>query len=257
MSIRLHWEFIKTHYAERMAYRTDFFMSIIIMMLFQFSGPFFVAVIYKQGLSFPGWTFGQVWLLQGIVSLVEGIAYVLFFGIFWTLVYEVKKGILDTLLIKPVNTLWLLIMRSFDSEDIGQVLSGILLITTAIYLLGGVSGSIVFFLLLLLFGILFYFSLAVLFSALTIHFTQTQRLHEFLLMTKLFASYPKSIYSKTIIAGFTFLFPLFIIGNYPAATLLNLPQQGVFIAILATLFWLFCCLLFWNYSLRKYSGAGG
>lgn len=257
MSVRLHGEFVKMYYADRMAYRIDFFLSVLAMGLFQFTGPLFVGVIYSQELTFPGWTFAQVLLLQGIVSLIQGLSFMNFFGLLWNTEDLVKSGKFDLLLIKPVNTLWLLVMDSFDGEDIGQVLGALTIIGIAIYLIKGLTGSIVLFILLITLGLLFYFSLAVICSALAILFTRVRRLYEFINIMKMFASYPQSIYSKKLSIAFTIFFPLFIAGNYPAAALLGFPLNGAFLACVATLIWAASCVTFWHYSLKRYTGAGG
>ncbi len=66
---------MKTALASRMAYRGDFIMSMLIMMVVELFGPLVTLLIYHNGASFPGWQRHEVLLLQGVFLLSRGIAF--------------------------------------------------------------------------------------------------------------------------------------------------------------------------------------
>lgn len=256
-NIRLHWQFIGLKYATRMAYRFDFFASFLAFFLFQLSGPLFVGVIYFAGGMFPGWAFSQLLLLQGVLALIKGFSFMSFFGLLWNTRRRIRQGMFDMLLIRPVNSLWLLIMDSFDDEDLGQFVGGILITLFAVALLPELQGSIITFFAIAVLGILFFFSLALLCSAATILFIETERLYEFIDIILIFASYPKTIYSGSLAILFNTMVPLFIAGHYPAAALLGMDLQGVLIAGLSVVLLLIISLFIWHKTLRYHTSAGG
>ncbi len=256
-NLLLHWQFIKLKYASRMAYRFDFFASMFAFFLFQLSGPLFVGVIFYAGGMFPGWSFPQLLLLQGALALIRGFSFMSFFGLLWNTQGHMRRGTLDILLIRPVNSLWFLIMDSFDEEDLAQFIGGITITILAIYLLPELSGSLLAFFAVVSMGILFFFCLALLCSAATIFFIETQRLYEFIDIIMILASYPKTIYSGSIAILFNTLIPLFIAGHYPASALLGFSLEGVWLASMSVLVLLALSLLVWLRALRNYTSAGG
>ena len=253
----LHWQFIKLKYSSRMAYRFDFFASMLAFFLFQLTGPLFVGVIFYAGGLFPGWSFPQLLLLQGSLALIRGFSFMFFFGLLWNTQNHMRRGTFDILLIRPVNSLWFLIMDSFDEEDLGQFIGGVAITFVAISLLPELQGSLLAFFAILILGILFFLSLALLCSAATIIFIETQRLYEFIDIIMIFASYPKTIYSGSIAILFNTLIPLFVAGHYPASALMGFNLDDIWIAAISVLVLLALSLLVWLKALRNYTSAGG
>ncbi len=256
-NIKLHLQYIRMHIANRMAYRGDFFASFFAFFLWQLVAPIFVLAAYYNGASFPGWSIPQVLVLQGVVSFVTGVASVLLMGVYWNTRYLVRQGNFDFLFIRPINSLWLLVMMSFDPEDIGQVLGGLILLGIGLFYAGGVQGSIVLFLLLCLLGIIFMFSLALIISAITIKVVQTQRAQEFLMTMGVIAKYPRTLYAKEFTAVFTIAIPLFTISHYPAAALLGMDLSGLAYSCIAVIVLFSFSLWLWYRVLKSYSSAGG
>ena len=52
-NLRIYLAGVKTALATRMAYRGDFFMSMLIMLLVEMGVPLITILIYKNGASFP------------------------------------------------------------------------------------------------------------------------------------------------------------------------------------------------------------
>jgi len=256
----LHMKFIKMHVAGRMAYRADFFLSVFAFVMFQTISPIIVGVVYYSGGMFPGWSLAQMLLLQGSASLIHGFSFMLFFGILWTTQDLTRQGRFDLLLIRPVDTLRLLIMESFDSEDIGQFIGGAAIVVLALFLLGGWPGpwySVLLYLLLLLVGVAFYFALALFITAITMRVINTGRLYEFVDIITIFGRHPRSVYPKGLALVFTTVLPLLAVGHYPASVVLGMSMSGVLITTLSVLAFVLLALWVWRGSIRWYSSAGG
>ena len=255
--IRLHIEVVKLGFASRLAYRTDFFFSVFAFFLLQFVGPLFVLFVYNAGGSFPGWTKEQILLLQGVTNLVKGFSWMTLMCILWGTHRRVRYGKFDLLLLRPVNTLWYVFMVSFDEEDLGQFVGGVVLTIAALILMGGWTGSILLFFSLVFVGLLFFFAIGVLLSALTLRFVETRRLGEILDSLLMLSGYPRQIYSPGVASFFSTFFPLFVIGFFPASALLGLPLNGVWLAVGCTILLAIISVIVWYRALRGYQSAGG
>jgi len=256
MSFKIHWMFIKMKYASRMAYRLDFLMSIVAFFLFQFIGPAIIGIIYYAGGEFPGWTMPQVLLIMGSLALVRGFSFMFYVGILWATMRHVERGTLELLFIRPINKLWMLMMDSFDEEDIGQLIAGLALTLIALSLVD-VHGSWLLYFVFLFFGLIFFLSIGLLGSAATVLWVKTRRLYEIIDIFMIFASYPKTIYSKEISLLFTTVLPLFILGFYPASALLGFAIDNAVLCIVSVTIFFAISLYLWNAAFKKYSGAGG
>ena len=123
-TVCLYLQGIKTALATRMAYRGDFFMSMLIMLLVELGAPFITFLIYGNGASFPGWTMYEVLLIQGVFLLARD-AFPLLFWIVWNTMI-VREDLFDLLLIKPKSTFsWRLSPRLMRNP--GKLLGGIML----------------------------------------------------------------------------------------------------------------------------------
>lgn len=257
-SLYLWLRAIKIRILERLAYKSDFLISLFTMFLIELSQPLLLFIIYYNSQGFLSWTFNEVLLIQGIFLLVKGFSFMAFFGIVWQSNILLQNGTFDLLLLKPRNPLFMFVTFSFDSEDIAKLLGGILLTALALFLIGDFSYlNLLLALILVIIGIIYYFALALLFSTYIFRFTKTYRLYEILDIFNMFGNYPKSIYPKTIGYILSTLFPIFIVAAFPTQALLGKFSYEILIsAISAILICIFSTYL-WFQTLKKYSSAGG
>jgi len=258
-ALRIHLQGIKTAVATRMAYRGDFFISILIMLAMDFVIPLATVFIYQTGVTLPGWSMYEILLLQGVFLLVRGVAFPFFFGMVWNTIERVENGTFDLLLIKPCSTLRMVIVTGFDSEDLGKLLGGILLTSIALSQLPPPS-----MLQWVQFGILFIMALITMFgygmilAGLGIVWIGNFRVYDIFFALTNFAMYPSAIFSKAIQTLILTIVPIAILGSIPASVLLDRVDWRV--SLLATgssLVFLLVSFWFWNWILKKYTSAGG
>ncbi|MEK5479168.1 ABC-2 family transporter protein [Paenibacillus sp. FSL R5-0407] len=249
---------MKTKLAERMAYRADFFISILMMLIGDLMFPLVTLLLYSSGASFPGWTLREAILIQGIFTLAKGVAFPFFFGIVSTTLYHVREGSYDIFLLKPRSVLFITMVSSFDIDDFGRLISGGLLTGWALsgMMMPGAGEW-------LQFGVLFLCSMIVLFafslflSGMLFKWVGSSRVYEIFDSVSLFGMYPGSIFSKIFQNGLTYVIPITMIGFLPAAALLGRPVAGSWVAGGVCFLFLGAGLAFWHYMLRNYTSAGG
>lgn len=249
---------MKTSLASRMAYRGDFFMSMLIMMVVELFGPLITLLIYHNGASFPGWQRHEVLLLQGVFLLSRGIAFPFFMGMVWNTISRVQEGTYDLLLIKPRPILQMSIVTAFDSEDMGKLIGGVLLFSYAlksappIPLLNWLS-----FLFLFIFSLVSTFAFGLFMSGLGIVWIGNYRIYEIFMTVMEFGLYPRSIFSKMFQTIITWVIPISLLGSFPASALLGKQVTGVFGAVLCSIVFLLGGLWFFHRMVRNYTSAGG
>lgn len=241
-----------------MAYRGDFIMSMLIMMIVEFSGPVITMVIYNNGASFPGWGQYEVLLLQGIFLLSRGISFPFFMGIVWNTIQRVQEGSFDLLLIKPRSILFVSIVTAFDSEDLGKLIGGILVFRIALKNLPAqpLSHWVSFFV-LFLFSLILMFAFALFMAGLGIVWIGNYRIYEIFMSVMDFGMYPKSIFTKTFQSILTYIIPVSLLASYPASALLGSADKTVLFALLSSIVFLLIGIWFYYKMVSNYTSAGG
>lgn len=256
--IKIYFHGMKTSLASRMAYRGDFFMSMIIMMVVELFGPLVTLLIYHNGASFPGWERHEVLLLQGTFLLSRGIAFPFFMGMVWNTIRRVQEGTYDLLLIKPRSILQMSIITAFDSEDLGKLIGGLLLFFYALKSVPAlplVNWGV--FLLLFVFSLITMFAFGLFMTGLGIVWVGNYRIYEIFISTMDFGLYPRSIFTKVFQAIITWVIPISLLGSFPASALLGKEMTGVIGALACSIGFLLLGLLFFHRMARNYTSAGG
>lgn len=249
---------IKTALASRMAYRGDFFMSMLIMMIVELFGPLVTLLIYHNGASFPGWEQHEVLLLQGVFLLSRGIAFPFYMGMVWNTISRVQEGTYDLLLIKPRSILQMSIITAFDSEDLGKLIGGLLLFLYAMKSVPPLPFvNWVSFLMLFAFSLISMFAFGLFMSGLGIVWIGNYRIYDIFMTVMEFGLYPRSIFSKFFQSFITYIIPVSLLGSFPASALLGKPGEGVLGALICSVVFLVAGLWFYKRMVRNYTSAGG
>ncbi|MDA3850830.1 MAG: ABC-2 family transporter protein [Spirochaetaceae bacterium] len=249
---------IKTAIASRMAYRTDYFIGITVMLIWEMVVPMVVFLIYRSGVAFPNWNIYEVLLIQGIFMIAKGISYPCFFGIVWNTIVRVQEGTFDLLLIKPRSALFMALVTGFDAEDLGKLLGGGVL--TGICLANLPPANLAQWLNMFIYFILgqgVMFSFAVIMAGTGIKWVGNFRLYEIFDSVTAFGIYPQSIFAKPIRIIISYIIPIAMIGAFPASILLGKPVPQLGWVSLGVAGFLTLSLFYWRRMLASYTSAGG
>lgn len=258
---KIYKECMKAAVRQAAAYRVNFLLTSLITLLGNILFPFITILIYRTGSSFPNWSFYEVLLLQSIFTMADGIAGILTGGVLWVTMQHVKEGSLDTVLLKPVNTIFFLAASTVEPENIGLVAGGAVLYgVSAAHLSGITLVSVLQSSLLFLAGVAVLSGMSCLMAATSFKWVGNSRMPEIFDSVKSFGKYPVSIFPKAIESFVTFVVPVAVIGYYPAKVLLGkgtmmVAQIGL-VCIPCILFFLFSIWMF-GFMVRLYEGVGG
>ena len=178
----------------------------------------------------------------------------------------IRKGDLDFLLLKPIDTQFLVSVRVIDWAMINQILMAGALLWYALDQAEAVitPARVAMYLLLLASGVAFFYSLMIILASTSVWFGRNQGLYDFWFYVTVFARYPQNIYARpglgeVIWFGFSFIIPILLVVTVPARVLLGMtldPQWWIAIlAPLMTLLLLFVSRRVFSWSLNHYRSA--
>ena len=257
--VKLYGYFLKQRFKILMEYRVNFLIGATSTMFVQAAGLLALWVIMSQIPDLNGWTFDEVLLIYGLITLSESITH-MFADNLWTVGWQyIRSGEFDRFLVRPIDPLFHLLADRFCHDGIGNFLVGTALIAKAMADL-----HIVWTPLLLLYLVIAALSGGAIFIALNlITATSAFWLMDSIPVTQIvfnmhqFARYPLPIYPRAIGLLLTWLIPYGFASFYPASYLLGRdvgllawlgPLVAVTLLVLSYRVWLF--------GLRHYAGTG-
>jgi ABC-2 type transport system permease protein len=165
---------------------------------------------------------------------------------------------LDSFLLKPVNSRFLISIRNMSISSLGNCFFGIGVVVYSINKLGitiGV-GQVLGYILLILSGILIMHSILFIASTTAIFFVKTGGLINTVFDIFQFGMKPDVIYNRITKIILTYIFPVLLIFNLPAKFLLNkITFESSLWGILFALTLVIISNYFWKVALRRYSSV--
>jgi len=256
--VALHLEGVRLGIAVRLSDRLDFLASLLVMMGIEFLPSLVTALLYRGGLTFPGWTLHDAILVQGVYLLAKGLAYPLFGGMVWNTANMVREGTFELLLLLPRHPLQSCVVRAFDAEDLGKLAGGLALAgwSMAGMDLPGIL-PLVGFASLMGLSVVVLLASAIAMSSLLIVWVGNFRVYEIFEGLATLGQFPPTILPKRLRSLGVVGFPFAALAVLPASALLGKPLDGVWWAVLSTGLLLAGALSLWNVLLRRLVGAGG
>lgn len=239
--------------------RTNFVVGALSMVFVQAAGLLTVWVVLRQAPTMGGWTFDEVLLVYGMLTLARGLNQA-FATSLWDFGQEmVQNGSFDRFLVRPLDPLFHLLANRFNQEGVGNLAVGALLVTraalalqidwtllkAAYLLIAVVSGGLILMALTLVTAVPAFWvrdSMALMWS-----YRNAEE----------FAMYPLSIFKKAVSVLFTWAIPIGFASFYPASYLTG-RDVGVlaWISPLVAASLLFLAYRFWRFGLRHYTSTG-
>lgn len=170
----------------------------------------------------------------------------------------VRNGNMEMVLILPVDTMFILMARTFSFEGVGLFAGGLTILVIAI--LNVSTPSILMclqFLTFFVIGLMVMMGIALIMAAISFKWVGNSRIPEIFDSIRSFGKYPQSIFPKAVLVVTSFIFPVAMIAYYPATALLGRGNTGLFIMILPCFLFLIISIYIYRYMVRLYQGVGG
>ncbi len=217
-----------------------------------------ISVLTYQSSEIGGWNKYELFVVQGIYSVILGIMYFLFIESFKKLMRSVRWGDLDFTLLKPLDSQFLV---SFSEVRIFQLARAFMGGCVIIYGLGKLGVDITVFK-IIMFALFSFISSSVvysiwfMFATLSIWLTYLFNLHELFLHLTGITRYPLEMLRHVSTFLVIVLLPLVVITSVPAQILLNKINPLLIIAsfCVAAIF-LVVSRKLWFFSLKYYTSV--
>jgi len=257
--LRIVAAFVRASAQEELAYRANFWISLLHSLLNLAVGVLGLEVLFSQVDSLRGWNNREALALLGVYLLVSALRG-LFIGpgmeALVGLGQEVWSGTFDFTLLRPVNTQFLVTFQRWRLFALLDLALGIGVVATALAGGQGVTlGQVGLFFLALGGGLICLYATLLAFTALVFWNPGYLFTWVFDALFQL-ARYPVSIYPTWLRFGLTWLVPVGVMTTIPAGALMGksglapvLSAVGLSVALLLGASWLF------NRALRRYSSA--
>jgi viologen exporter family transport system permease protein len=237
--VRRHTHLVRamlaTDLRARMQYRGDFAVWIVLGVLFQLAALVFVVVVVTHFNGIGGWTIEEVTLIVGIRLTAHAI-YEMIFGNIGRIGSMVRDGWFDRLLVRPASPLVQVVGTSFQVNGFGDLVVGLVALASAlsairidqpalasVQVVVVVSGSVSL-----------EAGLHLVLASTSFWFIRTDSLMWWIDdFSNTFSNYPVTVFP--LIARFllTWVFPLALLGFFPATTLMNRTRDVPFTPLLA------------------------
>jgi ABC-2 type transport system permease protein len=264
MPLSVFWQFVRLRMKERMEYRAAYLLGILAQ-IWGYGGQYIaIWLLLRRFQTIHGWSWPEIAFLYSLDLFTYAIGAAFTFSPFTELGQMVEEGTFDGVLVQPLNPYLYLVARKYNvGYAAHMILSGIILTwATSQLLLHWNVLLLLYFLLILLGGVLLQAAFITFVGSLTFVFIRSQTIFRLYYDIKTVIAYPMSIYSTLVQMVLTVLFPLAFINFYPATILLSksgqlLPGWVGWLAPLVgpVLFWL--SYQIWKYGINNYQSAGG
>ncbi|MFC5404572.1 ABC transporter permease [Cohnella soli] len=255
----LYRDYLANYMKTKLSYRADFWIEVLSDLMFNGLNLVFIFIVFMHTPSLGDWSEPEVVFVYGYFMIAFGL-FSTFFSAWNFSERYIVKGEMDRVLTRPAHSLSQVMLENMDPPSLVGALVGLVIMISSwatldlpfhwydpLALIVMVLGSLCIYL-----GI--YASLA----AISFFSDAPTGLVPLIFNIQNYGRYPVEIYNHAIRFLLTWLLPFAFVGVYPASFFLGrldqwwlawlTPVVGIVVLSLA--------LLFWNYGVRRYRGAG-
>src|SRR5438105_327305 len=256
--VRIVRTFVTAEMQTELAYRLNFVLGILEMVLVIGTSIGAVLVLFTQTSSLNGWSLPQMIALTGVYYLVQGGVNLVFSPSFEKLMEHVRQGTLDFTLLKPANTQFLVSTRHFRLVRLVDFLFGMGVVVVGLLMLGDAvtPWSALAFLVTLACGIACVYTLLLTLVTLAFWFVRVDNILAIFWAFTDAGRFPIDLYPGWLRLTLATIVPIGIAVTVPAEAISGRMSLETFAGMLAgTAFSVTFASWFWRRGLRSYTGA--
>ncbi len=255
---KIFLELIKINIKKMLIYRTLFFTEFFTMLLWAAAYILLIEVIFLHTKTLAGWDKSQAQLILAFYYSFQTFGEVFYIDNFEQFSLNLRRGLIDFNLIKPVSSRLLTFLYNMQFQDLSHF---IMTIGLFIYAIKNLPHPLdpKFFILGLLMVIpatILNFSIHSIFTTTAFWLQKNETLSSIMWNFRQTAKYPRQIYQGFFKIAFSFIIPFALLASIPAEVAMNFqngPYPFIFLGL--TIFFFYISKWFWNLGLKKYSSA--
>lgn len=255
----IYGAFLRNALVREMGFKINFILWIFVELLWFALQLAFMAVIYRHTDRIASWTQWQVVLLLGTNHFIQQVFTGLFMNNCVKLSENVRTGMLDFLLLMPVNARFLISLRHVDFGafvNAGSALAVMVYAARQLHLSPSYS-QLAGFALLLLVSLSVHYSIMYMLACISFWTVRAQGIVWGYYNLFQLARLPDEAFRGTFRAVFSFVIPVLLVTNVPVKLLidkLSSPLEMVWLVGLSALVFLVSEWV-WRRSVRHYGSA--
>ena len=257
-TLKLWFTFLSFSLSNLVAYRVDLLLRLIGMV---WSVGFMILVLalpYRYTDTIAGWDQHEIFIVIGMYYLMNGLSWMLFKDGIFRIEDKVKYGLMDTVLLKPVGSIFMTAFFEVDVSRLADAVVGVIIICHQV-VVAGISIDPVRLLAVTVScvsGLAVVFSLYL--SANTLSFWTTEAYIGHV-SNPIFtvAKYPVDLWGEKVAQFFYWVVPIGLMSSVPAGILVGkLSVEWAIFSVMVSMVWVAGSRLLWGVALTKYSGIG-
>ncbi|HEX8966379.1 MAG TPA: ABC-2 family transporter protein [Chloroflexota bacterium] len=256
--MRLLSLFARTELQFALEYRANLVLDLFEELIVVVTSVLAVLVIFGHTGVINGWTLGQMIVLLGVYYVIQGAQSVLFEVSFERFMEHVRLGTLDFILLKPVNSQFMISARYVQMAQVGQVLLGLVLVSVGVGQIGKAVGpfELISFGLTLMCGLSLVYSLLLVLGTLAFWFVRVENLMAIFWSFIDAGRFPVDVYPGWLRVTLSTVVPIGVAVTVPAQAVAGrLDGVGLALMLGGTFVVGWFASWFWRLGVRNYTGA--
>lgn len=254
---RIYRTFFVSSFARELEFRANFFAKILQNLMWIGFFLLILLVIYRNTNNVAGWSRGDAFVLAATVFLMNAIVSALFMAL-QEIPEHVRKGTLDFIITKPIDTQFWISTRKFNFDQVGNLLVGMAMVGVGVYL-SGVHPSFVAwmaYVVLVFCSIAIFYAFNLMLMTTGIWLVRVDNLWVLGESVQQVARYPIDIFPGGVRMFFVYVVPLAFIATMPARQIVRgFDPAGMLLGIAWALVFGVMARGFWRFALRHYASA--
>jgi ABC-2 type transport system permease protein len=256
--LRLLALFAQTELQFAVEYRANLALDLVEELLIVVTSLVAVLVIYDHTGTINGWSLGQMMVLLGVYYVIQGAQSVVFEMSFERFMEHVRLGTLDFILIKPVNSQFVVSARHLQVAQVAQMVLGLVLVVVGVGRIGQSVGvrELITFAVTLVCGLSLVYCLVLVLSTLAFWFVRVENLLAIFWSFLDAGRFPVDVYPGWLRITLSTVVPIGVAVTVPAQAVAGRLDTVGLLAMLAGCVATFAfASWFWRIGLRNYTGA--
>lgn len=255
--LSLYLAMFRASFIADLEYRANFLTRFMTDIFWYIAQVLTFEVLYTHTQLIGGWNLAQMRVFLGVVFIVDALYMIILSENLDQFSEKVRKGDLDLLLAKPVNSQFMISLQKASTAAIGNLCIAISWFIYSIVQLPTFEWLRLLWLIILIpCGLIALYAMRFTMAATAVIFARSENLQFIWYQIYRLGMRPDSIYTPWLKWTLLTALPVGVIASVPARALLEPPQWGLILWVLVlAVILLKCTGKFWRFALKSYSSA--
>lgn len=255
--LRLYKAFMIASLKADLEYRMNFVSRIVTDIFWYVAQIVTFEALFLHTDKLGSWNLAQTRVFLGLLFVVDAFYMIMLSENLDKMSDRVRKGEMDLLLAKPVNSQFMMSLQRANTAIFGNLVMGLAWLIWSLSQLPDFSWPRLFWLIVLVpCGLIALYGIRFMISATAVIFTRSENLQYMWYQLYRLGMRPDSIYAPWLKFVVVTLLPVGLIASVPSRFLLGPPDLGAFaLAVVVAGAFLWMSQRFWKYALTFYTSA--